>query len=107
MFQDMKAAELNRIDVNVEKYMDRIWELAHSEEYQKMDKSLLKDAIKRDSKEQFNEVTMPPLSDDPDGHCGFTELKSHKPNTERLKSRLYHIRLTDAIMRFCANLANR
>lgn len=52
----MKAAELNRIDESVEKYTGRIWDLAHSETYRNMDKSLLKDAIKKDSKEQFNEV---------------------------------------------------
>ncbi|VDN02895.1 unnamed protein product [Thelazia callipaeda] len=52
--KDMKAAELNRIDVSVEKYMDRIWDLAHSEKYREIDSSKLRDAFIQDSKEQFD-----------------------------------------------------
>lgn len=52
----MKAAQLSRIDVSVEKYIDRIWDLTHSEEYQKADKSKLKEVLRRDSKEQFYKV---------------------------------------------------
>ncbi|CAG9533034.1 unnamed protein product [Cercopithifilaria johnstoni] len=51
----MKAAQLSRIDVSVEKYIDRIWHLMHSENSKKIDKSKLKEIFRQDSKEQFYE----------------------------------------------------
>lgn len=52
----MKAVQLSRIDVSVEKYVDRIWNLTHSKNYQKIDRSKWKEILRRDSKEQFHEV---------------------------------------------------
>lgn len=52
----MKSVQLNRIDVSVEKYIDRIWELTHSESYQRADKTKLKEIFRQDTKEEFYEV---------------------------------------------------
>ncbi|MCP9262274.1 TWiK family of potassium channels protein 7 [Dirofilaria immitis] len=51
--KDMKAAQLRLIDLSVEKYVDRIWDLANSAKYQKIGRSKLKDLFRQNSKEQF------------------------------------------------------
>uniref|UniRef100_A0A0M3I3K6 Ion channel n=1 Tax=Ascaris lumbricoides TaxID=6252 RepID=A0A0M3I3K6_ASCLU len=53
--KNVKAERSSNIEKSSDRYLDRIWELAHSPEYQDMDPQKLKDTLRKESKSQFNE----------------------------------------------------
>ncbi|VDM46947.1 unnamed protein product [Toxocara canis] len=53
--QSVKSERLNQIESSSDRYLDRLWELAHLPEYQDLSPQELKKIVRKRSKQQFNE----------------------------------------------------